>query len=206
MENLISLPKMSKSEQIEHVKLARQGDNEAKNRLVMSCSGLVKQKIMQLVNENTWCYPYLSLMYDDLLNTGISGILYAFEKFNISRNTSFSSYAYFWIDDFLRKQFSVMRKSYYLQTQDELDEIITDDTAEASFDAVFSKILCKQLLSTVGNLEREIIVLFFGFDCRRHTLTEISQKYGLSFYYTRKIKQQALQKMRNSYKYALQCA
>lgn len=204
MENLLSLPKMSKSEQIEHVKLARQGDKEAKNRLVMSCSGLVKQKIMQLVSENTWCYPQLNLIYDDLLSSGLLGVVYAFEKFDISKNSSFSSYAFFWIDAFLRKQFAIMRKTHY--SQDELDENVTYDESETMFESAYSKILCRQLLGVVGTLEREIIVLFFGLNCRRHTLKEIAGKYGFSFQYAGKVKQRALQKMRNYYSCALQCA
>lgn len=206
MENLLFLPKMNKAEQLELAKMARQGDKIAKDRLVMSCSGLVKQRIMQLVNENTWCYSQLHFIYEDLLNSGLLGILYAFEKFDFSKNTSFSSYAFFWIDAFLRKEFSIMRKAHCTQAQEELDETITDDDSEKMFDTAFRKILCKRLLTVVGNLEREVIVLFFGLDCRRHTLTEIAKKYGFTYQYASKVKKRALQKMRNSYEYALQCA
>lgn len=204
MENLFFLPRLSKSEQFELVKQARLGDEAAKTRLIMSCSGLVKNRIMQLANENTWCYPRLNLIYEDLFSIGLLGVSYALENFDVSKNTSFSSYSFFWIDAFLRKEFAAMRKSNY--SQEELDETVTDDTNEAMFNAAFSKILCKQLLTAVGNLEREIIVLFFGINCRRHTLTEIGKKYGFSFQYAGKVKKRALQKMRNSYNAALKCA
>lgn len=204
MENLFFLPKLSKSEQLELVKWARMDDETSKTHLIMSCSGLVKQRIMQLVSENTWCYPQLDLIYEDLLNSGLLGVAYAFENFDVSKNTSFSSYSFFWIDAFLRKEFAAVRKSNYLQ--EELDETITDEKNEAMFNAAFSKILCMQLLATVGKLEREIVVLFFGINCRRHTLKEIASKYGFSFQYAGKVKQRALQKMRNSYNAAFKCA
>lgn len=204
MENLLFLPSLDKSEQFELVKLARTGDEAAKTRLIMSCGGLVKKRIMQLVNENTWCYPKLNLIYDDLLNSGFLGVAHALEKFDVSKNTSFSSYSFYWIDAYLRQEFAVLRKLSY--TQEELDETVPDDATEAMFDAAFSKILCEQLLTAVGKLEREIIVLFFGINCRSHTLTDIAKKYGFTFQYVGKIKQQALQKMRNSYNNALKCA
>ncbi|MCH5209452.1 MAG: sigma-70 family RNA polymerase sigma factor [Oscillospiraceae bacterium] len=206
MEKLLLLPSLSKIEQLELAKLAQQGDQTAKDRLVMSCSRLVKQRITKLVNENTWCYPQLNLIYEDLLNSGISGVLRAFETFDVSRNTSFSSYAFFWIDAFLQKQLVLIRKTSYSLSLDALDETVVDDTNEAKFDAVFNKFLCRQLLAVLETREREIIVLFFGLDCRRHTLKEIGAKFGFSFQYAGKVKKRALQKMRNSYKYMLKCA
>lgn len=206
MENLMFLSKISKPEQIKLVKQFRSGDKNAKDKLVLSCTGLVKQRITHLASENSWCYLYLNRIYEDLFHTGILGVLYALKKFDITRNTAFSSYAFFWIDAFLQKQFAIMRETWSLQVHDECNENVTGSEDEAMFDAMFNKVLCKQLLNTVGNLEREIVVLFFGLNCRQHTLKEIARKYGFSFQYAGKIKQQALQKMRNSYEYALKCA
>lgn len=207
MENLLFLPKISKAEQIELVKQARQGNKIAKDKLVLSCVGMIKKRIMQLINKNSWNNPLFSRMYEDLLNTGILGVLYAFEKFDISRDTSFSSYALFWIDKFLQKQFYVIRKVYCSQSQNALDETVPDDKNEAMFDAAFNRVLCRQLLAAVGKLEREVIILSFGFNCRCHTLTEIAEQYGFSFQYIGKVKQRALQKMRNNYySCALKCA
>lgn len=211
MENLISVQKISKFEQAELVALACQGDKKAKDRLIMSCSGLIKKIIMKYVNENTWCYSRLNLIYEDLLNSGILGILYAFEKFDVSHDTAFSSYAFFWIDAFIRKQFNAIQKERYSQSLDmlsnELDTNVTSEKNEELFDTALRKILCQQLLATIETLEREIVILFFGIDCRRHTLSEIARKYGFSTSYAGKVKEKALQKMRNNYYcYALKYA
>lgn len=200
MQNLFE-PKMNKQEQLRLVKQAKQGDTSAKDRLVMSCSGLITKSIQQFASKNAWCYPHINQIYDDLFSSGLLGITYAFEKFDVSKNTSFSSYALYWIKEFLKKEFSAVHKSI---SQIEISEDnIADETV---IDTVFRKLLAHQLLQTISAFERNVVMLYFGIGCKRRTLKQIAKKYGCSFQYIEKVKQRALQKMRNNCEYALSCA
>lgn len=201
MEKLVFVPQKSKSEQFKLIKRARKGDKEAKDTLVLSCMGLVYKKITYLINtQGQGCYlPYNA--YEDLINTGLSGILYAYEKFDLSRKTAFSSYAYFWISKYLNKQFNKIVKTCLPKFQNALEDIPVE---EPEFDTVFNKILCRQLLLTIPSFERYIIMLNFGIDCRCHTLTEIAKRYRYSYQYVYKIKKNALEQMRKNSENVLQ--
>lgn len=201
MENLVFVPQQSKSEQFKLVRRARKGDKGAKDILVLSCMGLVKKKIIYLSNtlgQGNYI-PYH--VYEDLINTGLSGILHAYEKFDISKKTAFSSYAYFWISKYLNKQFGKIIKIYLPKFQNCPDDIPDD---EHEFDNAFDKILCQQLLLTIPPFERNIVMLNFGINCHCHTLTEIAKKYGHSYQYIYKVKKNALEQMRKSCENILQ--
>lgn len=201
MEKLVFVPQKSKSEQFKLVRRARKGDKEAKDTLVLSCMGLVYKKITYLTNtQGQGCYlPHSA--YEDLVNTGLSGILYAYEKFDLSKKTAFSSYAYFWISKYLNKQFKKLTNTYLPAFQNCPDDIPAD---EHGFDNAFDKILCQQLLLTISDFERNVVMLNFGIDCRSHTLTEIAKKHRCSYQNIYKIKKNALERMRKNSENILQ--
>lgn len=72
------------------------GDDEAQEELC------VRNK--KLVDKYAWAYQKYygnDLDYEDIENMGMTGLLHAAEKFDLSRGTSFSTYATFWIRQYI---------------------------------------------------------------------------------------------------------
>lgn len=79
-------------------------------------------------------------------------------------------------------------------------DVVEDPTAEAQFRGVEARLdaaLVRDLLSLLTEREREVVRLRFGIDTgRRHTLEEVSRRYGLSMERVRQIEVRALRKLR----------
>lgn len=72
------------------------GDDEAQEELC------VRNK--KLVDKYAWAYQKYygnDLDYEDIENMGMTGLLHAAEKFDLTRGTSFSTYATFWIRQYI---------------------------------------------------------------------------------------------------------
>ncbi|MFA5300504.1 MAG: sigma-70 family RNA polymerase sigma factor [Lutibacter sp.] len=73
---------------------ANTGDIEARNKLI-KCN-------IKLVVSAAKKYFYRT-DYEDLIITGILGLIHAIEKFDATRDVRLSTYATFWIDDYLKR-------------------------------------------------------------------------------------------------------
>lgn len=76
---------LPKEDTYELIKLAKNGDKEAKERIVLQNTGLVKSIALRFVQRG--------YELDDLLQIGYIGLLKAVERFDSSYNVMFSTYA-----------------------------------------------------------------------------------------------------------------
>ncbi len=83
--------KISKADNLEYIKRAQKGDIEARDFLVANNLLLIKSVISKHGMINNVCTE------EDLLQEGYFGLIEAINKFDTTKDTSFSTYAYFWI-------------------------------------------------------------------------------------------------------------
>lgn len=69
---------------------------EAKDNLVLHNMGLVYSIIKELTNNENNAEP------DTLISYGVEGLIKAIDKFELAKNTKFSTYAYMWVKKYVR--------------------------------------------------------------------------------------------------------
>ncbi|WP_291259242.1 sigma-70 family RNA polymerase sigma factor [Fusobacterium sp.] len=95
LEDIRKYDVLDKNEEIELLKKAKAGDNEAKNRLIL-CN-------LRLVVNIAKSYTNRGLSLIDLISEGNFGLIYAIEKFDIDKGFRFSTYAVWWIKQSINK-------------------------------------------------------------------------------------------------------
>jgi RNA polymerase primary sigma factor len=89
LERIKDLPVLTKEEEIELIENAKQGDRDARRRLI-NCN-------LKLVVNIAKHYTHLTLSLMDLIAEGNIGLMRAIDKFDTSRGFRFSTYAAWWI-------------------------------------------------------------------------------------------------------------
>lgn len=79
----------TKAEEKELFKRMEQGDNIARDTLILSNMKMVYQLAGQ--------YSHPTLEFSDMVNEGVLGLLTALDKYNTKSNTKFSTYAWYWV-------------------------------------------------------------------------------------------------------------
>lgn len=86
----------------------------------------------KLIHSIAQKYYYTNLDYDDLYIEGLTGLLLALEKFDVSRNTKFSTYAYFWIlsqiSRFVKKQEKIFSEE--VNNYENIQDLLTNSSNE----------------------------------------------------------------------------
>ncbi|MFC1744581.1 RNA polymerase sigma factor RpoD/SigA [Candidatus Riflebacteria bacterium] len=75
------------------IKRAKDGDRAALNNLISQNLGYIKKVARK--------YLKLKLPFEELVNEGVLGFIYAVEKFDLARNVRLITYATFWIKHFI---------------------------------------------------------------------------------------------------------
>lgn len=73
------------------IRQARAGDKDARDRVVMANYRYIAYYIMRYLNVPN------CLSFEDILNTGVAGLLKALDTYDCSRNCKFITYAHWWI-------------------------------------------------------------------------------------------------------------
>lgn len=73
------------------LQLASQGDAEARDRIVMSNYRYIAYYVMRFINLPS------SLTFEDVMNTGIIGLLKALNTYDNTKNCRFITYAHWWV-------------------------------------------------------------------------------------------------------------
>ena len=91
-----------------------------KNEILMANLGLVISGCKRF-------FSYKGLESDDLIQEGIMGLRMAIDKFDVSKNFQFSTYAHWWIKQRVRKYLEAQNMDKIRSNSMSLDKSFTDD-------------------------------------------------------------------------------
>ena len=147
---------------------------------------------------------------DDLFQEATIGLIQALENFNPDLNIKFISFGVFYIKDAIYKfllnnqliYFPRNNVSSVLKQMDEaIMENIPDDPIVLDHE-VTDKIIKKKIdtaLSKLTKREKDIIVRFYGIDCERSSLVEISKKVDVIPLRVFQIKEEVIEKLKKDH-------
>lgn len=151
------------------------------------------------------------LSYSDLIAEGNCGLLKAFDKFDYKKNYKTISYSVWWIRqtilEALKERNGIkgdeLPNDFEKQLNDddiviinimENNNFITEDYDKIYNDEI--KNITYNLIETLTEREKSIILKYFGINCNSQTLEEIGMEFGLTKERVRQIRNKALKKLR----------
>jgi RNA polymerase sigma factor (sigma-70 family) len=172
-----TLPPLPQSETRRLIGMAQAGDRRALNKLTEHNVRLVMYIARRFPGRN----------YDELISDGLLGLTRAIQRFDLSRGTKFSSYAWpcieramYWkpepfevsMDHPLPGTDNLYMKDVMADKAPGPDVLMESGMLQQQFREVMAKKLTER--------ENEVVILAYGFDGKEHTSPEIAQKLGLS--------------------------
>lgn len=193
---------LTAAEELECLKKIREGDIEARNKLVEHNLRLVAHIIKK----------YYSNMkdQDDLISIGTIGLIKAADTFNYEKGTRFATYASRCIENEILMYFRGKKKTaqdVYISDSIDTDRegnsiTLMDIVAQEDdiADDIDTKIKSEQLYGFISNAlderEKEIIAMRYGLYGKMPlTQREVAKKLGISRSYVSRIEKKALEKL-----------
>ncbi len=203
-----SFPKpLSTKEESDYLRLCREGDKEARDKLI--------EHNLRLVAHIVKKYNMIDKETDDLISIGTIGLIKAIDTFDEEKGIRLATYASRCIDNellMMLRSGKRLSKEVYLYdpigSDREGNEInLLDIIEEAEMDIVENIVLeddIKKLYSMISKVltdrEREIICLRYGLSNHKEvTQREIANKLGISRSYVSRIEKKALKKLRECF-------
>ncbi|MBQ9510296.1 MAG: RNA polymerase sporulation sigma factor SigK [Clostridia bacterium] len=183
----------------------RQGDMEARNRLIEHNLRLVAHIVKKYYTTNK--------NQDDLISIGTIGLIKAIDTFDSKNGTRFATYASKCLQNEILMYFRSQKKLSCEVSLSEpidvdkdgnpltyIDIISTDDTIAEELDSKIKSARAKKIINTVlDKRERQIIILRYGLAGEPAiTQREVASRLGISRSYVSRIEKSALSKI-NSY-------
>jgi RNA polymerase sigma factor (sigma-70 family) len=194
------LTKLTYTEVIRNIEVYQTtGDIDARNKVVESYT-LLAQKASR-----KYGMTHRESM-DDLLHTGIMGIIAAIDKFDISVGSNFSSYCYQYIDGYMKNRLNVkFNRCESLSTKvfgedsgtTRQDQLVAEVGATDSIERDESYGELHNALTELSDRDRQVIELYFGFGCEKQTMQAIADGLGVSKMGVQKIITRSLSKLKN---------
>ena len=202
-----SFPKpLSQKQEDEYLRKAKNGDVDARNKLVEHNLRLVAHIIKK--------YYATQTDHDDLVSIGTIGLIKAINTFDPQKNIKLSSYASRCIENEILMHFRNIRKS--AQDVSLSETIDTDKDGNPltlidilSFDTDYagdldlkikSSKLSSYIKSELDEREQKVIIMRYGLDGRDPlTQREVADKLGISRSYISRIEKKALSVLRKKY-------
>ena len=198
-----SFPKPLTAEEERHyLKLAAQGDLEARNILI--------ERNLRLVAHIMKKYYAQTTDQEDLISIGTIGLIKGISTFDPEKGTRLATYAARCVENEILMHFRTLKKtaqdvslSGYIETGKDgnalsLMEVVASD--EDLFDDLSSREMCGKLYTAMDRClnkrEREILVMRYGLGgTKAMTQREIAEKSGISRSYVSRIEKKALKKL-----------
>ncbi|MBQ4641924.1 MAG: RNA polymerase sporulation sigma factor SigK [Oscillospiraceae bacterium] len=199
-----SFPKpLTAQEEAHYLRLASQGDLEARNILV--------ERNLRLVAHIMKKYYAQAADQEDLISIGTIGLIKGVSTFDGSKGARLATYAARCVENEILMYFRSQKKSSqdvslsdYIETSAEgtalsLMDVVSQD--ESLADTIANKILAKQVGELVNTCltpqERQVISLRYGLDGQEpQRQREVSKIVGISRSYVSRIEKRALEKLR----------
>ena len=195
MINLNNLPEPLSQDQIIFLyKQYQEGNLEAKKIILNHNIKL----IINLVQKNFNRHHY---DIEELTAIGLLGITECFDKYDLSRNVNFSTFAVHCarmkIIAYLKKQkLSILCIS--MSDFINVDNLLKDNSVDIEYDYELKEehLIIRQLVEGLKEKEQLIVKLYFGFENRKHTQKEISEILNVSPQRVQFVLKKALEKLK----------
>nr|MBQ4320255.1 RNA polymerase sporulation sigma factor SigK [Clostridia bacterium] len=196
-------PPLDRDTEREYFRLARSGDGEAREKLIVHNLRLVAHIVRK--------YYSSGRSQDDLMSVGTIGLIKAIDSFDPSNGARFATYATRCLQNEILMHFRSQKKHSMEVSLGEaidtdrdgnpltyIDIISCDDTIAEDIDLKLSTRKALELVKTrLDEREREIIVMRYGLDGRKPvTQRELADKLGISRSYVSRIEKAALEKLK----------
>lgn len=198
------LKPLSKSETIELLIKVSSKDEIARLKLI-------KHNIRLVIYEVKTKFNNVNINKEDLVASGIIGLIKAISSFNINKNVEFATYATVCIDNEILMSLRNFRKHNFVESLDKV--IYSDDVGneltlkdilsrdENIIDYYVTKETFKEVRNLVNNLpevEKKVIKMRFGFyNDKIYTEKEIAEKVNFSQSYTSRFIKKILKRLKN---------
>lgn len=204
MSNLNSFPKqLSKKEENELLEKYRNGDENAKNKLI--------EHNLRLVAHIAKKYTSIFKDCDDAISIGTIGLIKGISSYNFDKKTKLSTYVSRCIENEIlmavragKKTQNEMSIDEPIGTDSEGNQITFNDILSNDDDEILDTVNMKMVRSSLAKLldsvldrrERIIIILRYGL-CggKEYTQNEIAKKLKISRSYVSRIEKRALEKL-----------
>lgn len=197
---------ISKEEEFDLLKKAKNGDTEATNKIVESN--------LRFVWSVAKCYSNQGVPLLDLISEGNMGLFKALEKYDLDSGIKFITYAVYWVRLYIYNLITDKNKKNNTEVDfgdnndllvqekfgDKLDSFITDDGLIDEDNDSKKKKMIEGLMKVLNKREKSVVESYFGLNNEKEMdLSEMSEKMGVSIERVRQIKKSALRKMRTEY-------
>lgn len=197
---------ISKEEEFDLLKKAKNGDTEATNKVVESN--------LRFVWSVAKCYSNQGVPLLDLISEGNMGLFKALEKYDLDSGIKFITYAVYWVRLYIYNLITDKNKKNNTEVDfgdnndllvqekfgDKLDSFITDDGLIDEDNDSKKKKMIEGLMKVLNKREKSVVESYFGLNNEKEMdLSEMSEKMGVSIERVRQIKKSALRKMRTEY-------
>lgn len=197
---------LSAKEEEKYLRLAKNGDKQAKNKLIEHNLRLVAHVIKK--------YYASDPDRDDLISIGTIGLIKAVNTFDVDKGARLATYAARCIENEIlmyfrsnRKNGAVVSINEPIETDSEgnpltlMDIVFTEDTIADDIDTVIkSEKLYKFVEEIDDEREKEIIINRYGlYEKEPKTQKEIAADLGISRSYVSRIEKKVLEKLRKKF-------
>lgn len=196
----------------ELVKLYQEGEQSALEKLIEVNKGFIYKVSMKIYTGRDQ-----AIDQEDLLQEGRIGLIVAAEKYDITGDVQFVSYAYYWIYQkmyrFMYPKTSMVNsklKFVSLNTpigengEMELGDMLGEEQEEfcSVEESVYHRQLNEELHQAMNeNLnvqQRQVIFMRYGFNCGIHTLEQVGKTLGVTRERVRAVESKAMRLIRTS--------
>ena len=201
-----SFPKpLTKDEEQHYLKLAAQGDLQARNILI--------ERNLRLVSHIMKKYYAIGADQEDLISIGTIGLIKGITTFDITKGARLATYAARCVENEILMHFRSQKKSSsdvslsdYIETGAdgaalELMDVVSDDKdlMEQVSNRELIRQLCRAVDTVLTDQEKQVICLRYGLGGNDpHRQRQVAACTGISRSYVSRIEKRALEKLRNA--------
>jgi RNA polymerase sigma factor (sigma-70 family) len=172
--------------------------DDLRNQILEKNYGLIHMVLNQ--------YGPQGSLYEDLFQEGVFGLMRAIDKFDVNRKNAFSSYAVWWIKEFIGIHFKKIRKAIdsCVPIEDTKHKTFPDKDAVSAFDEILKNQMFNIVKGVVEKVltDRESRIITHRFDLEgtgKKTLQELAFDEKMSKEAVRLIEKKALKEIKNKF-------